>query len=287
MSSFVPQRLAMKLNQWPALASLYLASLLLLPYSCATDTDNDSMAACLPIAGLDVLLTTGQVLLIGEIHGTQEGPAYVRHIACRALELGLSVSVGLELPQAEQEGIDTYLASAGMPDDQRQVWQLPFWSKDYQDGRTSQAIFELVEDIRVFKAKGEEVNIILIDEPGSSKRDLLMAKRVIEEAQSEPASFIIVLTGNLHNTIYENSDQMGTHIVKALGRDRVVSLNMSYRGGSAWVDTGGSAPGPVGLGGYGRAEVGIWLDERMLDYNGMLEVDSIHYSRPAKEWLAQ
>lgn len=254
-------------------------------FSCNHHIANKKEQTCQPIPGLDSFLKPGQIILLGEIHGTKEGPHFIEQIVCHALRKNLSVIVGLELHQSEESVINSYLESTGLEADKRKVLQLPFWSSDYQDGRASRAMFALLESIRKLKLTKEKVGVLLIDDPNSDDRNFGMAQRIIEHANDHPSDFLIVLTGNYHNMIYENSGQMGSYVLEKLGKQRVLSLNQSYTGGSAWVDVAGEGFGPVGLRGNGRNEIGIFLDDNLEEYHGTLEMDIIHFSRPAKEIL--
>ena len=50
---------------------------------------------CPPIEGLEPLLAPGKILLLGELHGTEESPAFALDVACHAANTGLEVIVGL------------------------------------------------------------------------------------------------------------------------------------------------------------------------------------------------
>jgi hypothetical protein len=265
--------------------SIIFISLLATIYSCSKKSTNGSDKTCTTLVGLDTLLRAGQLILLGEIHGTQEGPGFVERIACLAMKNNLNVTIGLELPQSEEAEVQSFLISSGAEADKKKVLNLPFWSQDYQDGRASQAMFSLLETVRTWKAKDNKVDVILIDKPSSDDRDFAMAQRVIEEAERYPSNFMVVLTGNYHNMIFEGAGQMGSYVLTKLGEERVLSLLQSYTGGSAWVDVAGKGFGPVGLGGDGLSQIGVYVDRRMGDYHGTLEIDSIHHSRPAKELL--
>lgn len=260
---------------------IFLSIIVLLLGSCDHKTRN-----CTAITGLDPLLEPGQILLIGEIHGTNEGPANIHHIACNALANGLKVTIGLELLQKDQQVIDDYLISDGSLKDKEKILNLDFWSREYQDGRASQAMFQLIEDIRELKHSGENIELMLVDDPSYGNRNKAMAHRIVQEATGHPERFIIVLTGNYHSMIWKGSGQMGEFVIDALGSDRVVSLILSYTGGTAWVDIAGEGYGPIELEGSGMLPTGIYLDKSLGDYHGKLEIDSIHFSRPARELLS-
>jgi len=238
---------------------------------------------CSPISGVAPFLKSGQVILLGEIHGTEEGPAFVEQIACNALGKNLRVTIGLELPQSDQLHVDEYLNSNGSIEARRTFLSLNFWSRDYQDGRASQSIFQLIESVRSARENGERVDIAFLDDEGSSNRDLVMANRLLEDIKSYPNNFFVALTGNLHNIISEGSGRMGSYVVNQLGKNKVTSLKQSYPGGSAWVCLADGDCGPVTLNGQGKGQIGIFIDNAMGNYHGTVGVDSIHASLPARE----
>jgi hypothetical protein len=65
------------------------------------------------------VLEKTQVVLFGELHGTQQIPQFVMSAACHALSLNRSVTVGLEIPQAETPRLEAFLAAA---------WPCSTWS---------------------------------------------------------------------------------------------------------------------------------------------------------------
>ena len=229
----------------------------------------------------------GQIILLGETHGTKEAPLYVEQIVRIALECNLSVTVGLELPRSDEFTIHQYLESNGSIWAKKRILELPFWSQDFQDGRASQAMFELIESLRKFRSKKKKIKLMLIDTPQSEQRDSEMAKRIIQMAEENPMDFIILLTGNLHNRIGGNDMTMGGLISERLNDGRVLSLKQDYMTGSAWIATSLIHSGPVDLVGDGRNEIGIFLDLPDPAYHGTLEMKSVHHSRPAKEYLGQ
>lgn len=74
---------------------------------------NMATAECDAVPGTDSLFRPGVAILLGEIHGTNEGPATAAALACEAARLGYGVTVGLEIPITEEECLDRYMASEG------------------------------------------------------------------------------------------------------------------------------------------------------------------------------
>src|ERR1051326_1106924 len=121
------------MNRWIGLALLLLASGVL------------PAAACDPVDGLGPLLEPGSVLLLGEMHGTEESPAFVDRAACLAHKAGQPVTVALEIPVQEEPLISAYLSSQGGEKDRAALLRGSFWADPYQDGRRSKAMLGLIE----------------------------------------------------------------------------------------------------------------------------------------------
>ena len=66
-------------------------------FRCFNNSDPLVWSVCPAISGLDPCLKPGQIIPLGEIHGTEECPGHVQEMVCNALKQDLSLSVGLEL----------------------------------------------------------------------------------------------------------------------------------------------------------------------------------------------
>jgi len=104
--------------------------------------------ACPPIEGLAPLLAAGHGLLLGEMYGTVESPAFLANVVCLAIQAGRPVTVALEIPFQEEARITAYLGSAGAAADRKALLGGPFWQDAYQDGRRSEAMLALLESLR-------------------------------------------------------------------------------------------------------------------------------------------
>lgn len=225
----------------------YLGSLLLSAalFSCRGFASQD----CQPVPGLDEILQSGTVLLLGEMHGTVEGPRFLSNAVCRALGRDLQVTVGLEIPIQEDASVERFLKSADQADDVSRLLSSGFWSREYQDGRSSLASVIAAEPDRLF----------------------------------------LVLTGNLHNRLAKSGSQepMGYRVSRETTAKRVISLNMGHQGGSAWVCFGAHSSdcGKQRLAGSAARSEGIELFEEagQTAYSGRYYVGKINASPPAKE----
>lgn len=244
--------------------------------------------ACEPVPGSEPLLHTGAVVLLGEIHGTVESPEAVGKLACLALDRGLAVTVALEIPRTEQEGVEKFLSDG----DRSALLSGEFWSRDYQDGRSSGAMVELLATLRRFQ-KNESLDVLLIDDPNAANgRDRFMAERLADRIASSPERMVIALTGNLHNrlslgTPFDPSHEpMGLLLTRLRPHASIISLEMTHGGGSAWICTGSDTSdcGERELHGRGDAPPGIELHDDRDDepFSGRFHLERITASPPAR-----
>jgi hypothetical protein len=200
--------------------------------------------ACEPVEGLGPLLDPGSVLFLGEIHGNAQSPGFVIRAACLALEAGHPVTVALEIPQQEEERIAAYLASDGAEKDRTALLAGPFWTDPYQDGRRSQAMLALIEDLRALRRKGKPVRLVLLDTtvpPADGRsRDHTMADTLKAAYDASPQDVFIALTGNLHSRVTLGSpwnpkyEPMGYFFIQAKPAVKVTALDVAYFKGTTW-----------------------------------------------------
>jgi hypothetical protein len=192
-----------------------------------------------PVAGMEEVLSPGGVLLLGELHGTKEVPAFVGTVGCHVASAGVPVVVGLELPREEQRALRRYLKSDGGKEARAALVEGSFWRRPHQDGRSSEAMVGLVERLRVLRAQGLNVSVFAYDAPGQgSQRSALMARRVLEVRKAAPRSTFLLLGGNVNARTVRGTEwdetltPMGWHLVRA--KLPVRSLDIRYSRGSAW-----------------------------------------------------
>lgn len=157
------------------------------------------------LAALSERLQAHRVMLIGEIHGTEEAPAQVAALARCLVESGQAVRVGLEIPRDEQARIDTYMHSAGIADDRQALLAGSFWQREYQDGRSSEAMYGLIESLRQLALKAD-VAVHAFDQPSYAQgeddaREAAMAANLEPALRESPQARWLVLAGNLHTRV--------------------------------------------------------------------------------------
>jgi len=246
---------------------------------------------CEPIGGVKPLLVPGALLLLGELHGTAESPAFTYDVACHAAGAGLDVVVSLELSPSVQPLFDRFLDSPGEAADREALLAHTIWQRDYQDGRTSRAMVDLTDGLRLLRRQGRTVRVGLFDASGAGggqARERAMAGNLAAIFRAFPEAMHIVLTGNAHSRITPGDrrnrayEPMGYLLVKEIGADRLTALNVAHAGGTSWIC--GPDCGVVRLRGHSEAtRWSIEIDDatRPSGHHGWYRVGTIGASPPA------
>lgn len=264
----------------------------LLPVVLFAGVTGVAAGECRPIEGIEPLLKAGRVLLLGELHGTSESPAFALDVACHAAARKLPVVLGLELSDTEQGPVDRFLATEGTAEDRRRLLSGPIWQRDYQDGRNSRAMVDLIDGIRRLRRGGSTADIVLFDVPdpaSGQSRDQAMGNKLAGAAAEAKDSMTIVLTGNRHSrttrgSVRGSDDQpMGNVLVQRLAPGRVIALDVAHRGGSAWICTPDCGLTRLkGAPGAGRWTIEIDDETRPPGHDGWYHVGEISASEPAR-----
>jgi hypothetical protein len=246
---------------------------------------------CRPIEGLAPLLVPKSVIFFGELHGTVEAPAFVGDVLCHALAAGQKVTLALEVPQEESGRFDAFLGSDGGEAARSALLAGPFWTRSYQDGRSSRAMFDLAERARALRASGLPVELFLFDaaEPTRS-RDLEMGNRLAAAVAAAPERMFLALAGNFHSQLtkgrqgYPDFVPMGFVLQERLGKRPVLALDILYSGGTAWTCDPSGTCGERKVGGAegGAAwSVSAGPEPVQRGHHGRYFLGEIHASPPA------
>lgn len=250
-----------------------------------------ALAPCDPVPGAEPLLRPGAVLLLGEIHGTTESPKALSKLSCLAVEKGLAMTVALEIPVSERGRVDRFMTGGA----RSQLLSGAFWLREYQDGRSSAAMLELLTALRTLRGRAEAaVDVVLIDDPeADGGRDRFMAERLAERIGRFSEHLILALVGNVHNRLtvgtrfdpaYEPMGWLLTQLRPDAGID---SLRITHGGGTAWVCTGTQASdcGVRELSGReGVAGIEMFGDVgEAAPFSGRFHVEQVTASPPARD----
>jgi hypothetical protein len=212
---------------------------------------------CEPIAGTDQLWSKPALrfVLVGEMHGTKETPEIFRDLVCSAHELKRPIMVGIELK--EQLAVDGFMASRNHDLAASILLSKREWN--HSDGRTSQAMLALLEDLRALGLRGVVSGVVAFSATRqgetAAKGEERMASALLAAARRYPKALVIVLTGNVH-ACKRMLAEVGPYPLMAsfLPSAGTVSLFVTDRGGAAW-NCQGDGCGPHSLsssGGFQR-----------------------------------
>jgi hypothetical protein len=179
-------------------------------------------------------------ILIGEVHGTNEGPQSALGIVNLLTKNGQKTLLCLPINSNEQSEIDKFMASGDMSILQK----MPFFNNPKPDGKSSKAIADLLKSV----SGNKKVKVACVDyNVSNSTEKSLQASTIAENlsvAASSNAGYTVVsLVANIHSFLYlyrdassNNIETMGYLLQKNKGFDRkkMLSLQLLFKEGMAY-----------------------------------------------------
>lgn len=202
------------------------------------------------------IVLDSRVVSIGETHGNTAGPETTSEVARLMLEEYGAVTVGIEWTENDQEHIDTYLDSAGTEEDRKTLTDTQAWTMEWADGRSSEALVDLIEELRSWREDGEDVEVVAFmsapDEDGvygdltpeqivefSRQREREDASIIVSAAEADSTRPIVLFTGNLHARLTDYDFGAGpikplsAYLKEDLGQ--ITAIELEYDGGSSFI----------------------------------------------------
>lgn len=174
-----------------------------------------------------------RLLVLGEIHGTSEVPRIAKDLVCQAIaEKRSPVLLLLELDGSQSPALARYVASDGKQEERCAFLAHFEWARPGQDGRTTVAMFELIDFVRAMKRIGHPVEVAAF----AAGTDQQYADNIARQLDQKPQAWAVAVVGNLH-AAKQPLTYGGRNIVPAvslLERYAPVSLNMVASGGTFW-----------------------------------------------------
>jgi len=212
-------------------------------------------ASCTPLIGFDQPARDQRIryVIVGEMHGTTETPKLFKDMVCQLSAGPRPVTVALEMPQSEQNAIDAYMASDGTAVPREALLKSDFWRNPFKDGRSSKAYLELIEQLRIMKAR-RSIAAVAATAPSSilsmtwseTNYNAEMAKLWIGAQGSNANGVMIALVGNFH--AQKAVARHGAEVIVPAGADLPPRETLSlvvFSDGNAW-NCQGSKPADCG-----------------------------------------
>jgi hypothetical protein len=191
------------------------------------------------------LLSPFQVIMFGEMHGTNESAPFVSGLTNLFTNKGDSVLVGLEIPPALMTKFISFHTDSS-------IYQSDFFrNPPFMDGKESVPWANLISMLN----KNLKVKIFFFDvnagEDKTHNRDSLMATKIKEQFNQYPTWKMITLGGNYHNRI-SNPASM-TSVLNRNITAKICSLNLEYKEGTCMANFSGEGLKKKALGSYPSA----------------------------------
>lgn len=207
---------------------------------------------CKPQDKLDVSAIKAPIVIVGEIHGTQEVPAFVSGLACSYLRAGRPVVLGIEQLTTIQPALDRYMASDGSAEERKLLAASAIGS--LRDGRGSMAMLEMIESARQLAKAGAPLNVHAFDpdadfevwrvDPARAElqRDSGMAANILAKQNANPGAVSVNLMGNSHSSrklggayVAANFEPAAYQVAKQAA---TFEVKIAQQGGQSWYCSG-------------------------------------------------
>ena len=175
------------------------------------------------------LLNPFQIIMFGEMHGTNESAPFVNGLTNLFTGKGDSVQVGLEIPSSLMAQFISLRTESS-------IYQSDFFSMKPNSGKETTAWATLISNLN----QNQGVQLFFFDvNDGDGKiyqRDSLMSAKIKAQIKQHPTWKMITLSGNYHNKISGNPSM--TSFLLQDKHLKLCSLNMEYLNGSALANFG-------------------------------------------------
>lgn len=179
------------------------------------------------------------LIMVGEMHGTNEPAQFVSSLAELLLEKGNHVQIGFEIPSEEMMHFLSEKKDSA-------IYSTVFFQRKQNDGRASSAWAKLIIEF----AQMQNVELFYYDaNSGDLKnkfnRDSLMYTKIKKHIQLHPNWKTITLGGNIHNMLlpYEGETKTGLYLYNDKGlhlAESILSVGHYYATGSTWDNSTGT-----------------------------------------------
>lgn len=209
--------------------------------------------ACAAPDGTDTLLARPEkIIVLGETHGTVETPAAFLAMVCEAAKQG-PVTVGLEMPETDRPLLDFVMAAPDEASATRYLRGGDFGDPRRDDGRNSQAMFDMIIGFWRLKAAGHDIvlrpfaaRMSVIRGRDQAWWELEMAYGMSRPLVDRPDARLMILVGDLHasKTRIDRIPGVGMPAAGLLHRADTLTLKVAQQGGQSWSCRGDTACGP-------------------------------------------
>jgi hypothetical protein len=195
-----------------------------------------------PVGTPALLARPERIIVVGETHGTVETPAAFLSLVCEAARQG-PVSVGLELPETDKPLLDFVMAAPDEATATRYLQAGDFGDPRRNDGRHSQAMFDMIIGFWRLKQAGHDIvlrpfaaQMSVITGRDQAWWELEMAHGMSRPLVDRPQARVLILVGNLHARKLPLADRprIGLPAAGHLHGADTLTLDILQQGGASW-----------------------------------------------------
>lgn len=225
-----------------------LASLLLLTGAHGGQLEPSKLQQCSEPAGWDKIIERDpHYVVFGELHGTEQAPAFVGRLACYLASKGQRILVAVELSAADDQEL-------------QDAWKLPVtlfekslseigW-RGRNDGVASEAMFAMLVRLHNLNAQGFPIDVVAFnaprddkqperfaDLPGQGPHDAEQADNIAQASNISEYDRVLVLVGNIHalkTSVAWRGVQFDPMAKRLALYGSTLSLDMRYAEGTSW-----------------------------------------------------
>ncbi len=203
---------------------------------------------CPSVKNIETVLNPGdpKIIIIGEIHGMEEPPKLAAAMVCHSLNAGYKTTLALEID--DREGAhQVFVESQGFEKDVEDYFRDETWTTPFVDGRSSQAMFDLIDYGRSISKQTDlsftwfrTIDYSLMPEGDRSARNQnleeQMASAILKSVEKNQAEKTIVLVGNLHARTdkAQRGDVSYDYMAKHLVGHGLMTFDTIHAGGTSW-----------------------------------------------------
>lgn len=177
-------------------------------------------------------------IIVGEAHGTVQVPLLFEKLVCNASSRE-PVNVLLELRKGATAAVQRYVASDGSPGARRALFDDEIWDPKWADGRSSEAIFKLVEALRGMKHSGLDIEVYCTQPDDRPRADQFYGEvwRAADWAliaAQRPNALNLILVGSAHAALNDNRNLRFLPAAAHLRPSDVLAIGPFPEGGAQW-----------------------------------------------------
>ncbi len=268
---------------------IYLAILAFVSMSVSCFSSDRTCETPVNIPSVVAAINKEKLIFLGELHGSNEMPAFLVSLACYYVQSGERVLIALEMPDDQNNALASFLKS---PSDDianialSSLRMNKFWSRK-GDGRQSRAMLTAINNFRGISQK-YSLDLIGVDLPiddyNNEKiaitRDQYMAKNIESYMQTNRYDRIIFYAGNNHTRLTKRKN-IDSPVAYYMKKSKPFSIVLSFKIGELWACTNKCGIHKFEYNKNNSAPENVFVHRDANDFDGIVYFKLVTASQPA------